>query len=37
MCIRDSYYGGADGFGATWNEVDAGARALVAVLLDETR
>jgi len=35
--VADPYYGGADGFGATWNEVDAGARALVAVLLDETR
>ena len=33
--VADPYYGGEDGFAATWNEVDAGARALVAVLLDQ--
>ena len=33
--VGDPYYGGEDGFAVTWNEVDAGARALVAVLVDE--
>ena len=34
--VGDPWYGEADGFSATWNEVDAGARALLAVLLDQT-
>ena len=33
--VGDPYYGGADGFRVTWNEVDAGAQALVAVLLSD--
>lgn len=33
--VADPYYGGDDGFARTWEEVDAGARALVAILLDE--
>lgn len=32
--VADPYYGDDDGFSRTWDEVDAGARALVAVLLD---
>ncbi|MEX0342730.1 MAG: low molecular weight protein-tyrosine-phosphatase [Erythrobacter sp.] len=34
--VADPWYGGPEGFAATWHEVDAGARALLAVLLDET-
>ncbi len=34
--VADPWYGEADGFTATWAEVDAGARALLAVLLDQT-
>lgn len=34
--VADPWYGGPEGFAATWQEVDAGARALLAVLLDET-
>ena len=34
--VADPWYGEADGFSATWNEVDAGARALLPVLLDQT-
>ena len=34
--VGDPWYGEADGFSVTWNEVDAGARALLAVLLDQT-
>ncbi|QYJ05882.1 low molecular weight protein-tyrosine-phosphatase [Qipengyuania flava] len=33
--VADPWYGEDDGFRATWHEVDAGARALVAALLDE--
>ena len=33
--VADPYYGGPEGFRTTWSEVDAGAKALVAVLLDE--
>ncbi len=33
--VGDPYYGDEEGFAATWDEVDAGAHALVAVLLDE--
>ena len=33
--VADPYYGGDDGFAVTFDEVEAGARALVAVLLDE--
>ncbi len=33
--VADPWYGGPEGFSATWSEVDAGARALLAVLLDE--
>ncbi|MCA0911012.1 low molecular weight protein-tyrosine-phosphatase [Qipengyuania gaetbuli] len=33
--VGDPYYGGTDGFRVTWNEVDAGAQALVAVLLSD--
>ena len=33
--VGDPYYGGAEGFSATWSEVSAGAKALVAVMLDE--
>ena len=33
--VGDPYYGDEDGFAITWNEVEAGAKALVAVLLDE--
>ena len=33
--VGDPYYGGADGFKVTWSEVDAGAQALVAVLVAE--
>ena len=32
--VADPYYGGDDGFTVTFDEVEAGARALVAVLLD---
>ena len=32
--VGDPYYGGADGFRQTWAEVEAGANALVAVLID---
>ncbi|MBX7495899.1 low molecular weight phosphotyrosine protein phosphatase [Qipengyuania sp. 6B39] len=32
--VGDPYYGGADGFRQTWSEVEAGAKALVAVLID---
>ncbi|MDG5748533.1 low molecular weight phosphotyrosine protein phosphatase [Qipengyuania sp. XHP0207] len=32
--VGDPYYGGADGFRRTWAEVEAGANALVAVLID---
>ncbi|KWV95817.1 low molecular weight protein-tyrosine-phosphatase [Erythrobacter sp. AP23] len=34
--VADPWYGGPEGFSTTWHEVDAGARALLAVLLDET-
>lgn len=34
--VADPWYGGPEGFATTWHEVDAGARALLAVLLDET-
>ncbi|WNO53101.1 low molecular weight protein-tyrosine-phosphatase [Stakelama saccharophila] len=30
QAVRDPYYGGADGFDATWDDVGAAARALVA-------
>jgi protein-tyrosine phosphatase len=33
--VVDPWYGEDDGFRATWHEVDAGARALVAALLDQ--
>lgn len=33
--VGDPYYGGADGFSITWSEVQAGAKALLAVMLDE--
>ena len=33
--VGDPYYGGKEGFAITWSEVDAGARALVAVMIDE--
>ena len=33
--VAAPYYGGEDGFAVTWDEVDAGAKALIAVLLDE--
>ena len=33
--VADPWYGGPEGFQTTWLEVDAGARALAAVLLDE--
>ena len=33
--VGDPYYGGADGFAVTWSEVDAGAEALVALMLSE--
>ena len=33
--VGDPYYGGDDGFRRTWSEVDAGAKALVAVLLEQ--
>ena len=33
--VGDPYYGGADGFGVTWSEVDAGAKALVAILISD--
>ena len=33
--VGDPYYGGADGFSATWSEVSAGAKALIAIMLDE--
>ncbi|MDG5749561.1 low molecular weight phosphotyrosine protein phosphatase [Qipengyuania sp. XHP0211] len=33
--VSDPYYGAKDGFAATWREVDAAARALVAIILDE--
>ncbi|QZD95104.1 low molecular weight protein-tyrosine-phosphatase [Qipengyuania gelatinilytica] len=33
--VGDPYYGGEEGFAITWSEVDAGARALVAVMIDE--
>ena len=33
--VGDPYYGGADGFRQTWSEVEAGANALVAVLIDQ--
>ena len=32
--VADPWYGNAEDFELTWNEVDAGARALVAVMLD---
>ena len=35
--VGDPYYGGAEGFSTTWQEVSAGAEALVAILLDEHR
>ena len=33
--VADPWFGEEDGFAVTWHEVDAGARALLAVLLDE--
>lgn len=33
--VADPWYGGPEGFTTTWNEVKAGADALVAVLIDE--
>lgn len=33
--VADPWYGGPEGFRTTWLEVDAGARALAAVLLEE--
>ena len=33
--VADPWHGNTEDFETTWNEVDAGARALVAVLLDE--
>lgn len=33
--VADPWYGEAEGFRATWHEVDAGARALVAVLIND--
>ncbi|MBX7540300.1 low molecular weight protein-tyrosine-phosphatase [Qipengyuania sphaerica] len=33
--VGDPYYGGAEGFSITWAEVDAGAKALTAILIDE--
>lgn len=33
--VADPYYGDDDGFAETWNQVEAGAHALVAVMLDD--
>ncbi len=33
--VADPWYGGPEGFSITWDEVSAGAGALVAVLIDE--
>ena len=33
--VGDPYYGGEEGFAITWSEVDAGSRALLAVLIAE--
>ena len=33
--VADPWFGEEDGFAVTWHEVDAGARALLAVLIDE--
>ena len=33
--VADPWYGGPEGFSVTWNEVYAGAKALVAVLIEE--
>lgn len=33
--VADPWYGGEDGFRTTWHEVEAGAKALVAIILDE--
>ncbi len=33
--VADPWFGEEDGFAATWLEVEAGARALVAILVDE--
>lgn len=33
--VADPWYGGPEGFSVTWNEVHAGAKALVAVLIEE--